>query len=205
MLEAVHLTKVYKTKGGTDVRALDNVSLRFSERGMVFLLGKSGSGKSTLLNVCGGLDSPTSGEIVVKGRSSKNFTQSDFDSYRNTFVGFVFQEYNILNEFSVEDNIALALELQGKPKDKKAIAALLEEVDLTGYAKRKPNTLYRHCPRPRQKPRDHHGGRTDGRARFRNGQAGVRHPEKAVEIEAGHRRFARSGICRAVRRQSDRA
>ena len=109
MLEAVHLTKVYKTKGGTDVRALDNVSLRFSERGMVFLLGKSGSGKSTLLNVCGGLDSPTSGEIVVKGRSSKNFTQSDFDSYRNTFVGFVFQEYNILNEFSVEDNIALAL------------------------------------------------------------------------------------------------
>ena len=125
MLEAVHLTKVYKTKGGTDVRALDNVSLRFSERGMVFLLGKSGSGKSTLLNVCGGLDSPTSGEIVVKGRSSKNFTQSDFDSYRNTFVGFVFQEYNILNEFSVEDNIALALELQGKPKDKKAIAALL--------------------------------------------------------------------------------
>ena len=141
MLEAVHLTKVYKTKGGTDVRALDDVSLRFSERGMVFLLGKSGSGKSTLLNVCGGLDSPTSGEIVVKGRSSKNFTQSDFDSYRNTFVGFVFQEYNILNEFSVEDNIALALELQGKPKDKKAIAALLEEVDLTGYAKRKPNTL----------------------------------------------------------------
>ncbi|MFQ7700507.1 MAG: ATP-binding cassette domain-containing protein [Christensenellaceae bacterium] len=141
MLESVHLTKVYKTKGGTDVRALDDVSLRFPERGMVFLLGKSGSGKSTLLNVCGGLDSPTSGEIVVKGRSSKNFTQSDFDSYRNTFVGFVFQEYNILNEFSVEDNIALALELQGKPKDKKAIAALLEEVDLTGYAKRKPNTL----------------------------------------------------------------
>ena len=121
MLESVHLTKVYKTKGGTDVRALDDVSLRFPERGMVFLLGKSGSGKSTLLNVCGGLDSPTSGEIVVKGRSSKNFTQSDFDSYRNTFVGFVFQEYNILNEFSVEDNIALALELQGKPRTKRRL------------------------------------------------------------------------------------
>ena len=117
MLEAVLLTKFYKSIGGTDVRALDNVSLRFSERGMVFLLGKSGSGKSTLLNVCGGLDSPTSGEIVVKGRSSKNFTQSDFDSHRNTFVGFVFQEYNILNEFSVEDNIALALELQGLALD----------------------------------------------------------------------------------------
>ncbi len=141
MLEVINLSKIYKTKGGADVKALDGVSLKFPEKGMVFLLGKSGSGKSTLLNVCGGLDNPTSGEIVVKGRSSKNFTQSDFDSYRNTFIGFIFQEYNILNEFSVEDNIALALELQGKPKDKAAIAALLEQVDLTGYAKRKPNTL----------------------------------------------------------------
>ena len=141
MLEVIHLTKLYKTKGGADVRALDDVSLRFPEKGMVFLLGRSGSGKSTLLNVCGGLDSPTSGEIVVKGRSSRDFTQSDFDSYRNTFVGFVFQEYNILDEFSVEDNIALALELQGKPKDKKTIEKLLADVDLSGYAKRKPNTL----------------------------------------------------------------
>ena len=68
MLEAVHLTKVYKTKGGTDVRALDNVSLRFSERGMVFLLGKSGSGKSTLLNLVAGLESPTDGSINVLGQ-----------------------------------------------------------------------------------------------------------------------------------------
>ena len=141
MLETIHLTKIYKTKGGADVRALDDVSIQFPEKGMVFLLGKSGSGKSTLLNVCGGLDAPTSGAIVVKGRSSNAFSQSDFDSYRNTFVGFIFQEYNILNEFTVEDNIALALELQGKPKDKKVIADLLEQVDLTGYAKRKPNTL----------------------------------------------------------------
>ena len=143
MLEVRDLSKVYKSnrKLGIDTHALDHVSLRFPERGMVFLLGKSGSGKSTLLNVCGGLDAPTSGEVIVKGRSSKNFSQSDFDSYRNTYVGFIFQEYNILNEFTVEDNIALALELQGKPKDKKVIAELLEQVDLTGYAKRKPNTL----------------------------------------------------------------
>ncbi len=141
MLEVKDLRKVYKTKNGADVNALDGVTLSFSETGMVFLLGKSGSGKSTLLNVCGGLDSPTNGEIIVKGRSSKDFTQSDFDSYRNTFIGFIFQEYNILNEFSVEDNIALALELQGKPKDKTAIAELLSQVDLEGYAKRKPNTL----------------------------------------------------------------
>ena len=141
MLEALHLTKVYKTKGGADVKALDDVSIVFPEKGMVFLLGKSGSGKSTLLNVCGGLDAPTSGAILVKGKNSEKFSQSDFDSYRNTYVGFIFQEYNILNEFTVEDNIALALELQGKPKDKKVIADLLEQVELTGYAKRKPNTL----------------------------------------------------------------
>ena len=141
MLKVVNLTKIYKTKNGANVHALDGVTLQFPEKGMVFLLGKSGSGKSTLLNVCGGLDSPSGGEIIVKGRSSKDFSQSDFDSYRNTFIGFIFQEYNILNEFSVEDNIALALELQGKPKDKKAISALLEEVDLQGFAKRKPNTL----------------------------------------------------------------
>jgi len=141
MLEIKNLTKIYKSKGGVEVKALDNVSLKFPETGMVFLLGKSGSGKSTLLNVCGGLDNPTSGEIVVKGRSSIDFKQSDFDSYRNTFVGFIFQEYNILDEFTVEENIALALELQGREKDKSAINNLLKMVDLKGYNDRKPNTL----------------------------------------------------------------
>lgn len=141
MLEVINVTKIYEQKFGPRVRALDNVTLRFPDRGMVFLLGKSGSGKSTLLNVCGGLDAPTSGEIIVKGRSSKDFSQSDFDSYRNTYVGFVFQEYNILNEFTVEENISLALELQGKPRDKAAVEALLQQVDMLGYAKRKPNTL----------------------------------------------------------------
>lgn len=141
MLEVVNITKIYEQKFGPRVRALDNVTLRFPDRGMVFLLGKSGSGKSTLLNVCGGLDAPTTGEIIVKGRSSKDFSQSDFDSYRNTYVGFIFQEYNILNEFTVEDNISLALELQGKPKDKAAVEALLRQVGMQDYAKRKPNTL----------------------------------------------------------------
>ncbi len=141
MLEVKNLKKIYKTKNDVVTDALDGVSIQFPEKGLVFLLGKSGSGKSTLLNVCGGLDAPTEGEIIVKGRSSKDFTQSDFDSYRNTFVGFIFQEYNILDEFTVEDNIALALELQGKPKDKEAINKLLCDVDLEGFAKRKPNTL----------------------------------------------------------------
>ena len=141
MLEVRDLKKYYKTKGGVEVHALDGVSIQFPETGMVFLLGKSGSGKSTLLNVSGGLDKPDSGEIIVKGKSSKDFTQSDFDSYRNTFIGFVFQEYNILNEFNIETNIALALELQGKKNDKKAVEDLLKQVDLEGMGKRKPNTL----------------------------------------------------------------
>ena len=141
MLSVKHLVKVYKSKGGVEVRALDDVSVDFPETGMVFLLGKSGSGKSTLLNMAGGLDTPDSGEIIVRGRSSKDFTQTDFDSYRNTFVGFIFQEYNILNEFNVEQNIALALQLQGKKNDKAAVDELLDRVDLSGLGKRKPNTL----------------------------------------------------------------
>lgn len=141
MLEVKNLVKVYSTKGGVTVRALDDVSVKFPETGMVFLLGRSGSGKSTLLNVAGGLDRPDSGEVIVKGRSSKNFSGSDFDSYRNTCVGFVFQEYNILNEFTIEQNISLALQLQNKKNDKAAVNALLEQVDLKGLGKRKPNTL----------------------------------------------------------------
>ena len=141
MLEVKDLVKSYSAKGGVTVKALDGVSVKFPEKGMVFLLGKSGSGKSTLLNVAGGLDRPDSGEVIVKGRSSKDFSPSDFDSYRNTFVGFVFQEYNILNEFTVEQNIALALQLQNKRNDKHAVEDLLEKVDLKGLGKRKPNTL----------------------------------------------------------------
>ena len=141
MLEVKNLVKVYKTKGGVETRALDGVTVNFPETGLVFLLGKSGSGKSTLLNMIGGLDKPDDGEIIVKGRSSKNFSQSDFDSYRNTYIGFIFQEYNVLNEFNIEQNIALALQLQGKKNDREAVNALLKEVDLEGFNKRKPNTL----------------------------------------------------------------
>lgn len=141
MLEIKNLTKIYRTKGGAEVRAVDGVSLKFEEKGMVFLLGKSGSGKSTLLNLCGGLDMPDSGEIIIKGRSSRDFSQADFDGYRNTFVGFVFQEYNILNEFSVADNIAVALELQGRGRDRAEVERILKEVELENFVSRKPNTL----------------------------------------------------------------
>lgn len=141
MLQVIDIRKTYRPKHGAEVRALDGVSIKFPERGLVFILGKSGSGKSTLLNVLGGLDQVDSGEIIIKEKSSKNFSQSDFDSYRNTYLGFIFQEYNILNEFTVGDNIALALQLQGKKASKEAVREILEQVDLAEFAKRKPMTL----------------------------------------------------------------
>ncbi len=141
MLETKELVKIYKPKKGVPVTALDKVSLKFPDKGMVFLLGKSGSGKSTLLNLLGGLDSYNSGEIVIKGVSSKDFKQSHFDSYRNTYVGFIFQEYNVLDEFTVGANIALAIELQNRKATDDEINAILKEVDLEGFGDRKPNEL----------------------------------------------------------------
>ncbi|MBQ4325190.1 MAG: ABC transporter ATP-binding protein/permease, partial [Clostridia bacterium] len=141
MLEVRGISKTYRAKTGVSVKALDNVNLTFPETGMVFLLGKSGSGKSTLLNVIGGLDKFDTGELIIKGRSSADFRGSDFDAYRNTFIGFIFQEYNILDEFTVGANIALALELQGKKASSEEVNAILEQVDLQGYASRKPNEL----------------------------------------------------------------
>ncbi len=141
MLEIKNICKTYRPKKGVPVQALKNVSLKFTEKGMVFILGKSGCGKSTLLNAIGGLDTFDSGELIIKGKSSKDFKGSDFDSYRNTFIGFIFQEYNILSEFNVEKNIALALELQGKKATPEKVAKLLEKVDLTDQGKRKTNEL----------------------------------------------------------------
>ena len=91
MLELKKVSKIYKSKN-QEIRALDEVNLYFEERGMVFVTGKSGSGKTTLLNVIGGLDNFDGGEILIKGKSTDDFTKTDYDSYRNTYVGFVFQD-----------------------------------------------------------------------------------------------------------------
>jgi len=141
MLQIKNLSKIYRPKKGQPVKALDGVSLTFPQTGMVFLLGKSGSGKSTLLNLLGGLDKYSDGEIVIKGKSSKAFRQQDFDSYRNTYLGFIFQEYNVLDEFSVGANIALAIELQERKATDEEVNRILEEVDLKGYGRRRPNEL----------------------------------------------------------------
>ena len=141
MLETIGLTKVYKPKKGNPVTALQDISIRFPDRGMVFLLGKSGSGKSTLLNLLGGLDKYDAGDIVLDEVSTKKFSQSDFDSYRNACMGFIFQEYNVLYDFTVGVNIALAIELQGRRASDEEIDRILQEVDLSGYGRRRPNEL----------------------------------------------------------------
>ncbi len=141
MLEVRHLIRTYKVKNSDPVYALNDVSLKFPETGLVFILGKSGSGKSTLLNVMGGLDKADDGEIIINGKSSKEFSGNEMDSYRNTYLGFIFQEYNILSDYTVKENIALALQLQHKKATDEAIDNILEEVDLKGYGKRKPNEL----------------------------------------------------------------
>ncbi len=140
MLELKNITKVYKTKA-QEVKALDNLSLYFEETGMVFITGKSGSGKTTLLNVIGGLDDFDQGELIIKDKSTKSFTKSDYDSYRNTYIGFVFQEYNLLDSLTIEQNLALATELQGKQKDDEQISEILKKVDIYDVLKRKPQEL----------------------------------------------------------------
>ena len=141
MIEAKNLTKTYIASSGIAVNGVEGVSLAFPSMGMVFLLGKSGSGKSTLLHLLGGLDSPSSGELIVDGRSSVSFAPRDYDYYRNTYVGFVFQEVNLIDDLNVYENVALALELQGKKAERSEIMKALERVELIGLADRKTSEL----------------------------------------------------------------
>lgn len=134
------VTKTYRMKSG-EVHALNDVSLDLPESGMVFVLGKSGCGKSTLLNVVGGLDEITSGEIVVDGVSMSDYRAKDYDMYRNRYIGFIFQEYNLIDGFNVGKNISLALELQQNKDKKSLIENVLEQVGLAGFYNRKINEL----------------------------------------------------------------
>ena len=141
MIELKEISKIYRSKKSVDTIALKNVNLTLADKGMVFILGKSGSGKSTLLNLLGGLDKPTSGEIFIQGKSMKDFTERDLDGYRNSFVGFVFQEFNLLEDYNVYENIELALALQQKEDENHLISQLLTSLDLEGLEKRRINEL----------------------------------------------------------------
>ncbi len=140
MLELVNVKKVYKTKSG-DTNALNEISLSFPKSGLVFITGKSGSGKTTLLNVIGGLDGIDSGNIILDGKDFSTFSVNDYNSYRNTFIGFIFQEYNLLPEYTVQKNLEIATELQGVKVPKERIDEILKLVDLEGLNFRKTNEL----------------------------------------------------------------
>ena len=130
------VTKVYRTEAG-NVEALRGVSLELPERGMVFITGRSGSGKSTLLNVLSGLDSFDGGSIEVCGRELKTLGRAELDTYRNSCCGFVFQEYNLIPELNVRQNVELSLQLQGRKDNGEAVKNALEKVELSGFEERK--------------------------------------------------------------------
>ncbi|MBR5219955.1 MAG: ABC transporter ATP-binding protein/permease [Clostridia bacterium] len=142
MLRLKNITKTY-TVGDTAVQALDGVSIDFRPHEFVSILGPSGCGKTTMLNIIGGLDQYTSGDLVISGRSTKEFRDSDWDTYRNHSVGFVFQSYNLIPHQTVLSNVELALTLSGVSKAERRRRAItaLERVGLGDQLKKKPNQM----------------------------------------------------------------
>ncbi|MBR2787350.1 MAG: ABC transporter ATP-binding protein/permease [Clostridia bacterium] len=142
MLELKNITKDYLS-GDMKVQALKGINLEFRKSEFVSILGQSGCGKTTLLNIIGGLDRYTSGDLIINGKSTKKFKDKDWDAYRNYSVGFVFQNYNLIQHQTVLSNVELALTLSGvskKERKQKAIRAL-EKVGLKDQIHKKPNQM----------------------------------------------------------------
>ena len=142
MITVSHLKKTYIGKHNTHSRGLVDVSFTLPEKGFVFVLGKSGSGKSTLLNLLGGLDTLTDGKIYLGKKDFSSFTEKEKREYKASFCGFIFQDYKLIDELTVKENIALSLELISDEEEKeKRIDEILKEVDLVGYENRYPKEL----------------------------------------------------------------
>lgn len=142
MLQLINIKKDYYV-ASKPFTALQDINLTFKENEFVSILGPSGSGKTTLLNIIGGLDRYTSGDLLIDGKSTKYFKDSDWDSYRNTTIGFVFQNYNLIPHLSVLDNVIMALKLSGisaKESRERAIN-VLKEVGLEDHIHKRPNQL----------------------------------------------------------------
>lgn len=137
-----NINKKYYTEGST-VEALKNVSINFRENEFVSILGPSGCGKTTTLNILGGLDRYTDGDMLINGKSTKQFLDIDWDNYRNHSVGFVFQSYNLISHQTILKNVELALTLSGvsKKERKEKAKKALEEVGLGDSINKKPNQL----------------------------------------------------------------
>jgi len=150
MIQLVNINKYYymgrsnkKDNPNLTYHALKDINVCFGDSGMNFILGKSGSGKSTLLNIIGGIDKYDSGELIIDNVNTKDFNSKDYNTYRNTYIGFVFQEFNVLKGLSVYDNIALSLELkhQNVKKSHELILEVIEKVGLKGLENRMMNEI----------------------------------------------------------------
>ena len=142
MLQLQHISKVYHT-GDQEFHALKDISICFRENEFVSILGQSGSGKTTLLNIIGGLDQYTSGDLLIQGKSTKQFKDRDWDSYRNHTIGFIFQSYNLIGHQTALSNVEIAMTLSGvsKAERKKRAIEVLERVGLKDHLYKKPNQM----------------------------------------------------------------
>ena len=142
MLQLQHISKVYHT-GNQEFHALKDISIRFRENEFVSILGQSGSGKTTLLNIIGGLDQYTSGDLLIQGKSTKQFKDRDWDSYRNHTIGFIFQSYNLIGHQTALSNVEIAMTLSGvsKAERKKRAIEVLERVGLKDHLYKKPSQM----------------------------------------------------------------
>ena len=140
MIKLVNLSKTYVTND-VQIKALKNISCFLPSKGIVFVIGKSGSGKTTLMNLIGGLDFVSEGQIFVDGNEISSFNESEYENYRNSHVGFIFQDFFLLSNLTVKENIEVSLKLQNKQVNELEINKLLNAVDLDGLANRYPNEL----------------------------------------------------------------
>lgn len=140
VLKTTDLKKIYQTPSG-EVRALDGVNISIAEGEFVAIIGSSGSGKTTLLNMLGGLDDPTSGDIIVRGRNLTTLTSEELTVFRRRNIGFVFQNYNLLPILNVSENITLPLKLDGMGQDLNFFDQITDSLKLKDKLYSMPNTL----------------------------------------------------------------
>lgn len=140
MIVVENLSKIYKSNYKKDVIALDDVSFKLPNKGIAFIYGKSGSGKSTLLNLMASFDDPTNGKVILDGNNLNELDGKTQNEYRNSMIGFIFQDYYLIHNLTVKENIALSLNLINETDDGK-IEEMLKKVGLSGYENRYPKEL----------------------------------------------------------------
>ena len=142
MIKVEHLNKTYVGKNKEKSRGLIDVSFILPSTGFVFVLGKSGSGKSTLLNLLGSLDNKNGGKIYIDNKDLDNFNQKELSLYRSSYCGFIFQDYQLINELTVKENIALSLEIIDDTEDiENRVNDIIKKVGLEGFENRENDWL----------------------------------------------------------------